>query len=87
MLLCGVHRKRLERVVGDVELGTRSVEGTEVWAGKLLTVREVAQWLRVHEKTVYEWAEKRKLPTIRLGKRLRFEVDDITRWLASRKVT
>jgi excisionase family DNA binding protein len=66
----------------------REEDGNEgVQPGRLLTVRDLAGRFQVHEKTVYEWAEKGKLPFIRLGNRLRFDEVDITRWLASRKVT
>jgi PTS system nitrogen regulatory IIA component len=51
----------------------------------LLTVRDVATWLRVHEKTIYEWAEKGKLPCFKLGNRLRFDASDVSRWLQARK--
>ena len=52
---------------------------------QLLTVREVAELLRINEKTVYEWARRGTLPCFRVGNRLRFDPHDITRWLASRK--
>jgi excisionase family DNA binding protein len=52
---------------------------------RLLTVRDVAGWLSIHEKTIYEWAEKGKLPCIRVGNRLRFDASDVSRWLQARK--
>ena len=52
---------------------------------RLLTVRELAQYLRLHEKTIYELVARRELPSIRLGRRLRFSPDDITRWVSARK--
>jgi len=63
---------------------------SEVASRELLTVREVAEWLRVHEKTVYAWVEKGqrekgKLPCIRLGKQLRFRASDVSRWLQAPK--
>lgn len=51
----------------------------------LLTVPELAELLGLHEKTVYDWAARGKLPCIRLGNRLRFSATDIARWVASRK--
>lgn len=52
---------------------------------KLLTVRELAQVLGIHEKTVYDWVAKGQLPCVRLGNRLRFLPSDVSRWLQARK--
>ncbi len=52
---------------------------------RLWTVNDVARFLGMHPKTVYEWAARGALPCFRLGNRLRFHPHDITRWLASRK--
>ena len=55
---------------------------------RLLTAPEVAEWLGVHVKTVYQWAEEGKLPCIKIGNLLRFEFCEMSRWLqARRKVT
>ena len=51
----------------------------------LWTVREVARFLRVHEKTVYDWAIRGILPCFRLGNRLRFSPTELTRWVSARK--
>ena len=52
---------------------------------RLLTVREVAVLLRLHEKTVYSMVARGELPSIRLGRRVRFSRDDIIRWLSARR--
>ena len=51
----------------------------------LMTVSEVAQFLGLHEKTVYEWAARGRLPCVRVGSSLRFDPRDIERWLSARK--
>jgi excisionase family DNA binding protein len=46
-----------------------------------LTVKEVAEYLRVHPLTVYTWAKSGRLPCIRLSKRsLRFLAADIEKF-------
>jgi excisionase family DNA binding protein len=46
-----------------------------------LTVKEVAEHLRVHPWTVYMWARSGRLPCIRLSKRsLRFLKSDIDKY-------
>ncbi len=50
--------------------------------GKVLTVREVASYLRVHSSTIYRMLRKRQLPAFRVGSDWRFTVDEIDRWLS-----
>jgi len=48
---------------------------------KLLTVKETAVILSVAEKTLYEWAELNKIPHLKLNGCLRFEYDELMRWI------
>lgn len=52
---------------------------------RLLTVSDVAVFLQVHEKTVYDWVARGQIPCVRLGHRLRFDPHDVLRWLSARK--
>ena len=52
---------------------------------RLWTVREVARFLGVHEKTVYDWVIRGTLPCFRIGNRLRFSPTELTRWVSARK--
>jgi excisionase family DNA binding protein len=46
-----------------------------------LTVKEVAERLRLHPATVYDWASTGRLPCIRLSKKaLRFLESDIAKY-------
>jgi len=49
----------------------------------LLTLREVANLLRVSEKTVRRWVASRRIPCLRLGRAIRFRVGDVSRWLSA----
>lgn len=51
----------------------------------LMTVEEVAKYLKVEESTVYTWARKRNIPAIKIGRFWRFRKEDIDRWLEERK--
>ena len=42
----------------SMEIVKKEASSSEVEPGRLLTVRDVAKWFKVHEKTVYEWAER-----------------------------
>jgi excisionase family DNA binding protein len=51
---------------------------------KLLTVPEVARWLAVSPSWVRDHATGRRrpaLPSVRLGKSLRFEQEVVAKWL------
>lgn len=52
---------------------------------RMLTVREVAEYLQVTTRTVYEWTARGELPCIRISNRLRFLHSDVLRWVEQRK--
>jgi len=58
---------------------------TPTAAERLLTVREVASFLGIHEKTIYRWIRSRRLPCVRVGTRLRFQPGDVLRWVSARR--
>lgn len=47
----------------------------------LLTVRDVAAWLRVHPKTVYGWASRQAIPTLKIQGALRFRREDLASFM------
>ncbi|MBF6568172.1 MAG: helix-turn-helix domain-containing protein [Candidatus Binataceae bacterium] len=49
---------------------------------KVLTVREVSEYLRVHPSTIYRLLRQRQLPAFRVGSDWRFNVEAIDRWRA-----
>ncbi len=51
---------------------------------EILTIEEVARYLRVSERTVYDWAQKGELPAGKLGSSWRFKRADIVRWTDER---
>ncbi|MBD3418992.1 MAG: helix-turn-helix domain-containing protein [Chitinivibrionales bacterium] len=48
---------------------------------EILTIEEVARYLRVSERTVYDWAQKGEIPCGRLGSSWRFRREDIIEWV------
>lgn len=48
---------------------------------EILTIEEVAIFLRVSERTVYDWAQKGKIPCGRLGSSWRFKRSEIMKWI------
>ena len=52
---------------------------------KLLTIQEVADYLRLNLFTVYRMAERGELPGAKVARRWRFREREIERWLERRK--
>lgn len=50
-----------------------------------MTVRELASYLNVNEKTVYRLAQQRELPGFKVAGTWRFVRTDIDRWIDERK--
>jgi excisionase family DNA binding protein len=48
---------------------------------RVLTVRELAAYLRVHQTTVYRLLREQKLPAFRVGADWRFNREAIERWM------
>ena len=49
----------------------------------ILTIEEVAEYLRVKKRTVYDWAKKGKIPAMKTVGQWRFKKDKIDEWLES----
>jgi excisionase family DNA binding protein len=52
---------------------------------EILTLPEVAQLLKVAEKTVYTMAQKSQLPAFKVRGQWRFKRVDIDRWIEQQK--
>lgn len=49
----------------------------------IMTVAEVAKYLRMHEMTIYRMAGENKLPAYKVGNRWRFKKSHIDDWLVN----
>lgn len=47
---------------------------------RIMTLEEVAEYLRVKPQTIYTWAQEGKIPAAKLGKEWRFRKSMIDRW-------
>lgn len=53
--------------------------------GKLLTIKEVAERLSVSEPTIYRLINRGELPTVKIGRALRFDEADIEAYIRKAK--
>ena len=47
---------------------------------KIMTLEEVAAYLRLKPQTIYTWAQNKKIPAAKLGKEWRFKKSIIDAW-------
>ena len=52
---------------------------------EILTLKEVAAYLKLAEKTAYKLAAAGKLPGFKVGGSWRFKREDIDRWIEEQK--
>ena len=48
---------------------------------EILTLEEVARYLRLTPQTIYKWAQEKRIPAAKLGKEWRFRKSIVDRWL------
>ncbi|HQQ88558.1 MAG TPA: helix-turn-helix domain-containing protein, partial [Smithellaceae bacterium] len=48
---------------------------------KLLTISDISEYLNIKEKTVYAKVESGEIPHYRIGRLIRFRLEDIDAWL------
>ena len=46
----------------------------------IMTLEEVAKYLRLKPQTIYTWAQEKKIPGAKLGKEWRFKKSIIDEW-------
>lgn len=53
---------------------------------RLLTVDEVATWLQVKPRTIYQWVHEGYIPVLKLGALVRFDQASVAAWLKKREI-
>jgi len=54
---------------------------------EIMTLKEVAQYLKIKERTIYKWAQNGKIPAIKLGSTWRFRKEEVNAWLEKNRNT
>ena len=74
--------RAFRRLILELRAGQLGENGDQA---NLLTVKEVASWLRLHEKRIYEFAASGEIPCVRIGRSVRFRADDVNRWIENQR--
>lgn len=51
----------------------------------LMTLNEVADYLQVAPRTLYQWAQQGVVPSFKIGNVWRFKREDLEAWIEERK--
>ena len=52
-----------------------------VFEKRLISVEDAARYLGVQKSTIYSWAWRRKIPSVKMGRRLLFDQEDLDRMI------
>lgn len=55
-------------------------------APNLMNIQQAAEYLGLSVGTLYQWRCQRKVPYIKVGRKLKFKKDQLDQWLAARTV-
>ena len=61
---------------------SEGVMPTSTSEGDILTIKQVAEYLKVTDRTIYKLAAAKKIPAFKVGGTWRFSRADIDRWIA-----
>lgn len=57
----------------------------EINGKQFVTVKALSQMLSLHKRTLQLWATQHRMPLIRIGNLMLFDLEDISRWLIKHK--
>jgi excisionase family DNA binding protein len=52
---------------------------------RYVSIKEVSEYTSLPVKTLYDWASQRKIPSIKYGRRVLFDLQDIDQIMAAHK--
>lgn len=53
---------------------------------RFLNVRELAEYLGIKRHTIYTWVSMKRIPYVKMGGRVMFDMRDVEKWIKERKV-
>ncbi len=54
-------------------------------ADQIMTVKEVAEYLKVNDRTIYRMASDGRIPAFKVGASWRFKAREINKWIDSER--
>jgi len=53
---------------------------------KLLSPQELSDVLSISIETVYAWTSQKRIPYIKMGRLVRFNMDEVNKWLEKQRI-
>jgi excisionase family DNA binding protein len=53
---------------------------------RFYTIQEVSEYLGIEVSTLYAWVHTRQIPYYKIGRLVKFKVEEIEQWVNQRKV-
>jgi len=53
---------------------------------RLIGVNEAAEYLGIEKVTLYSWAKKEFIPSVKVGRLVKFDIHDLDEWINSKKM-
>ncbi len=53
---------------------------------RFLGIKELSEYLDIKEKTAYSWVNQRKIPYVKVGRLVRFDPEEIGRWIKENSI-
>lgn len=53
---------------------------------RFMNIKELSEYLNVSKHTIYSWVSMKRIPHLKIGGTLRFDIREIESWLKERKV-
>jgi excisionase family DNA binding protein len=61
-------------------------QATTIRATQLVNVNEAAQFLAVSPSTLYGWVWQRRIPFVKVGRAVRFDMADLERFVTQNRI-
>jgi excisionase family DNA binding protein len=70
----------------NIEIKGMGFEDNKKGMAKLISPTELANMLDISIETVYAWTSQKRIPYIKMGRLVRFDMEEVGRWIAGHKV-
>jgi excisionase family DNA binding protein len=67
-------------LISEVRVKGRARTKVETYSNRIMTVKDVAEYLRVHSSTVRRQLKGGQFPAFKVGSDWRFKIESIDRW-------
>jgi len=53
---------------------------------RFLNIKEMSDYIGLTQGTLYVWTSQRRLPYLKVGNRVRFDLQEIEKWLKGKRI-